>query len=436
MKLPPAALPPAFHADRRRLLARKIQNGVVILAAAPVFSRGRDAHYHPYAPDPFLRYLSGMTEPHSALLLVVRNGALDREVVFCRPRDPAAEQWDGERLGPERAAKSLGIAEGMSIEFFGKTLREAAADFSDLWFIPGAKTDLDARIINLVKIRRMGGRAGMKPVGALRDVSVPLDEMRMIKTPAEIAAMRESAAIVVDAVSAAMRAAKSARYEREIEAVVAAEFRRRGGHHAFPPIVAAGANACCLHYTRNDARVRRDDLILLDAGCETRGYCSDITRVFPAGGAFSAAQKDAVAVVLDAHKKALDKVRPGGKMDAPEKAAARAIAAGLRELKLLRAAVESILERGLHRRFYMHRVGHFLGMDAHDPGRMADGAFAAGMVLTIEPGIYIPDAPDIPKPLRGIGVRIEDDVLVTADGRETLTDKAPRTPREVEAMME
>ena len=441
LRLPSGGLSPEFHAGRRRLLARKVRNGAVVLAAAPVFPRGRDDHYHPYAPDAYLRYLSGCAEPHSALLLAVRDGGVAREILFCRPRNARIEQWEGPRPGPVRAARTLGIAEGAAIETLEKKLREVAADFSDIWFIPAARGELDRQILNLVKARRAANRLGARPVAALRDVSVPLDEMRMIKAPEEAAAMRESAAAAAAAMRAAMRAAKSARRECEIESVLAAEYRRRGAHHAFAPIVAAGGNACFLHYGKNSARIRRDHLILVDTGCQLRGYASDITRVFPARGKFTPAQRDAAAVALDAHKKALAKVRPGGKMSAPEAAAARAIAAGLRDLKLLRGATDSILERGLHKRFYMHRVGHFLGMDTHDVGRMldADGAprrFAAGMVMTIEPGVYIPDAPDIPRELRGIGVRIEDDVLLTRSGRELLTADAPRAPREVEAWME
>ena len=439
-RLPPESLPPAFHAERRQILARKIRNGVVVLAAAPVFPRQRDDQYHPYAPDSNLRYLTGCAEPHSALLIAAQDGKIQREILFCRPRNPAAEQWEGERMGPERAKRQLGINEAAPGDAFEKTLRQVAAQFSDIWFIPGARKELDSKILQLVAARRAANRAGAKPVAALRDASIPLDEMRMIKAPHEIAAMRRAADIAVAAVRAAMRAAKTARRECEIEAVLAAEYRRNNAHHAFAPIVAAGKNACCLHYGKNSARIRPQDLILVDTGCEMRGYCSDITRVFPARGKFTPAQREVAGVVMDAHKKAAAQVRPGGKMDAPENAAAKAVAAGLRELKLARGTPESIIARKLHKRFYMHRVGHFLGMDTHDAGRMTDdnGAprkFAPGMVVTIEPGLYIPDAPDIPKELRGIGVRIEDDILVTRDGREALTAEAPKSPREVEEWM-
>ena len=438
--LRPDSLPPAFHAERRQALARKVRDGVVVLTAAPVFPRQRDDQHHPYAPDPHLRYLSGCAEPHSALILAVANGKIAREILFCRPRNPAAEQWEGERMGPERARRRLGVDEAAPGEEFEKKLRQVAAQFSDIWFIPGARRELDSRILALTAARRAANRAGAKPVAALRDVSIHLDEMRMIKTPHEIAAMRHAADIAVAAMRAAMRAAKSARRECEIESVLIAEYRRNNAHHAFAPIVAAGQNACCLHYRKNSARIRPRDLILVDTGCEARGYCSDITRVFPAGGKFTPAQRDVAEIVLDAHKKAAAKVRPGGKMDAPENAAAKAVAAGLRELKLLKGTPESIVARQLHKRFYMHRVGHFLGMDTHDAGRMIDDAgaprkFAPGMVVTIEPGAYIPDAPDIPRELRGIGVRIEDDILVTRGGSEALTADAPKSPREVEAWM-
>lgn len=436
--LPSHSLPPEFHADRRRQLARKIREGVVVLAAAPVFPRQRDDEYHPYAPDAPLRYLTGCAEPQTALVLAVRNAAVAREILFCRPRDPAAEQWAGERLGPRRAKKILGINEAEDRALFEKKLREIAADFSDLWFIPGARPDLDARVINLAKTRRAANRAGARPLAALRDLSLPLDEMRLVKTPHEIAALREAADIAVAAVRAAMRA--SARRECELEAVIVAEYRRRGAQHAFAPIVAAGPNACCLHYQNNAAPVRRNDLVLIDTGCEKRGYCSDITRVFPAGGKFSAPQREVTEVVLRAHQRAAAKVRPGARMDAPETAAVRALAEGLRDLGVLRGAPETIIARARHKRFYMHRIGHFLGMDTHDPGRMTDdnGAprlFAPGMVLTIEPGLYFPDAPDIPKHFRGIGVRLEDDLLVTPAGRQNLTAPAPKSPREVEEWM-
>ena len=432
--------PPDFHAERRALLARRIRDGLVVLVSAPVFPRGHDDEYHPYHADPRLRYLAGFAEPHSALLLAVRDGVVAREILFCRPRDRAAEQWEGERMGPNRARSRLQIAEAKPVGDFPETLKTVAADFSDLWFLPGANPTLDAQILALAKTRRAANRASVRPLAALRDVSVPIDEMRTVKTPAEIAAVRESVAVAVSAFAAAMRAAKSARSEREVEGEIVREYRRRGAVHAFAPIVAAGANGCCLHYSANAARVRRGEMILIDSGCDLNGYCSDITRVFPAGGKFSPEQRDVIAVVLDAQRKALAAVRPGAKMNAPERAATRAIVKGLRELKLLRGTPESIIARKTHKRFYPHRVGHFLGLDTHDPGRMADPdgtprRFAAGMIVTIEPGIYIPDAPDIPKHLRGVAVRIEDDVLVTRRGNDILTAESPKTPSEIESRM-
>jgi Xaa-Pro aminopeptidase len=283
-------------------------------------------------------------------------------------------------------------------------------------------------------------RSGAHAPAEIRDVRVELDEMRLIKDAHEIADMRRAADISAAAHCRAMRATSPGRFEYEIEAELMHEFRRCGAQApAYSPIVAGGANACILHYVGNSQSLRDGDLLLIDAGCEVDSYAADITRTFPVSGKFSPAQRDVYELVLAAQQAAIAQIAPGKPWDAPHDAAVRILAQGMLDLKLLSGSVDGVIESGAYRRFYMHRTGHWLGMDVHDAGEYkVDGEWRplqAGMTLTVEPGCYIRAADDVPRALWNIGVRIEDNALVTAAGCEILTTAAPRTISEIEALM-
>ena len=389
----------------------------------------------PFRQDPRFLYLTGFSEPQAALILRAQGGKIARLIFLCRAKDAAAERWDGRRAGPAAAARMLDADEAIefSWEALGRSLESESDKSETLYFLPGDDARIDKIVMRLAARRRRLNRAGFRPLAALADLAQIVDAMRAIKDESEIAALRKAAQIAVAAHKDAMRAALRARFEREIEAALIARYRAEGAHHAFAPIVAAGANACVLHYTANDAPVRGRDLILVDSGCEYRGYASDITRAFPARGKFSSAQKDACEAVLEAQQKALAQVKAGALWRTVEDAAARALAAGLRRLGVLRGQARSIVARGELRRFYMHRVGHLLGMDVHDVGELR--VLAAGSVVTIEPGLYFAAARDVPARLRGIGIRIEDDVVARENDAEILTAGAPKTPAAIEEWM-
>jgi len=293
------------------------------------------------------------------------------------------------------------------------------------------------RWLNMVRGR---SRAGVAAPERLQDVRSLLDEMRLVKDEHELATMRRAARIAAAAHRRAMQAARPGRLEYEIEAELLHEFRRNGAQFpAYSPIVAAGANACVLHYVANDARLREGDLLLIDAGCELDGYASDITRTFPVTGRFSGAQRDVYQLVLAAQRAAIEKVRAGNAWNEPHDAAVRVLAQGTLDLRLLGGTLDEVLEKETYKRFYMHRTGHWLGLDVHDAGEYKrQGSwrtFAPGMALTVEPGLYIRAADDVPERLRDIGVRIEDDVVVTANGCEVITAEAPKLPEDIEALM-
>ncbi|MGI9297391.1 MAG: aminopeptidase P family protein [Gammaproteobacteria bacterium] len=430
----PAETAETFRA-RRRIAARNLGDGALILKSAPVQNDGRDGA-HPYRPDKYLYYLTGFAEPESALLLQIRDGNIKREILLCRRRDARAEQWDGGRAGPLRARRQTGIAESGDIAEFRAHLDALLHLCETAHYLPGVDRELDLYLCKTAAARRLQNRGEAPVLRAMSDASVALDEMRAVKSSEEIALLRRAAEITAAGHRAAMRAAKRAKTECEIEAALGAAFRAAGARHSFAPIVAAGRNARTLHYHANDGRIFARDLILVDAGAEYREYAGDMSRTFPADGIFSPPQAALYDVVLSAQKHALAAIRPGAKWDAAENTAARALSRGLAALGICKGGAKTIFARKLYRRFYMHRVGHFIGLDVHDVGRMTeDGGGArilrSGMALTVEPGLYIPDAADIPREYRGIGIRIEDVAVVRPGGCEVLPG-APKTRAEIE----
>jgi Xaa-Pro aminopeptidase len=423
------------HLERRRRLAQAMAEGVAVVPTAPERVRNRDTHF-PYRFDSHFYYLTGFAEPEAVLVLTAKG----RSILFCREKNEERETWEGFRHGPQAARERFGFDEAYPIAALDEKLVELLENQPALHYPVGADPEWDARAMRWLNAVRAKGRAGIAAPDRVQDVRGLVDGMRLVKDAQELALMRRAARIAAAAHRRAMQTARGGRYEYEIEAELLYEFRRNGAQFpAYSPIVAGGANGCVLHYVFNDAPLRDGELLLIDAGCELDGYASDITRTFPVNGRFSAAQREVYDVVLAAQKAAMDKVRPGSAWNEPHEAAVRVLAQGMIDLRLLQGPLQEILEKETYKRFYMHRTGHWLGLDVHDAGEYKRAgqwrALEPGMTLTVEPGLYIRAAEDVPERLRNIGIRIEDDVVVTAHGCEVITAEAPKGTAEIEALM-
>jgi len=427
--------PTPFLARRQRLL-QAIGDGIAVIPTAPEVIRNRDAH-HPYRFDSYFWYLTGFAEPEAVLVLV--GGKKPKSILFCREKHAEREIWDGYRYGPKAAKSAFGFDTAYPIEQFDKKLPSLLADRQALWHGVGFDAVWDARIAAALNAVRAQARAGKRAPATIHDLRAALDAMRLIKDEAEAAMQQRAADIASAGHVRAMRACRPGMAEYALEAELTYEFRRRGAAgHAYTPIVAGGVNACILHYVANDQTLHDDSLVLIDAGCEVEGYAADITRTFPVNGRFNAAQKAVYEIVLAAQQAAFAAIAPGQPFMAAHDAAVRVLTQGLIDLKLLQGDVDNLIEKGDFRRFYMHRTSHWLGLDVHDAGDYKVGeqwtALQAGMTLTVEPGLYIRPAADVPAALAGIGIRIEDDVRVTADGCAVYTT-APKTVAEIEEVM-
>jgi len=428
--------PPAYAARRLRL-AQAMQAGVAVLPTAPERVRNRDTHY-PFRFDSHFWYLTAFPEPEAVLVVVA--GESPRSVLFCRERSAEREVWDGFRYGPEAARERFGFDATFPISALDAEMPKLLANQAALYYPLGADPAWDARALKWLNAVRENARSGIAAPERVQDVRALIDEMRLIKSAEELAIMRSAATISAAAHRRAMLATRAGRMEHEVEAELLYEFRRRGAQFpAYWPIVAGGANACVLHYVFNDAELRDGELLLIDAGCELQGYASDITRTFPVNGRYSGAQRDVYELVLAAQQAAMDKVRTGNAWNEPHDAAVRVLAQGMIDLNLIAGPLDAALEKETYKRFYMHRTGHWLGLDVHDAGDyQRAGAWRMlqpGMVLTVEPGIYIRAAADVPDALHDIGVRIEDDVLVTEGACEVLTAAAPKSIADIEELM-
>ena len=422
---------------RRRALAQSMKSGIAIVPTAPERMRNRDSDY-PYRFDSYFYYLTGFGEPDSVLVLIA--GASPRSILFCREKNPQRELWDGVRCGPVAARKTYGFDETWPIEALDDKLPQLLANRKSIYYAAGMDATWDTRVIGWLNQVRSQTRTGISAPGEIRDSRVIIDELRLLKDAHEIGVMRRAAAISAGAHRRAMQAARPGRMEFEIEAELLHEFRRNGSQFpAYTSIVAGGANACILHYRENDAKLNKGDLLLIDAGCELDGYASDITRTFPVDGRFSKPQREIYELVLAAQAAAIRAVRPGKSWQAPHDAAVRVLVKGFIKLGLCKGSLNEVIASGDYRRFYMHRTGHWLGLDVHDAGEYKNGSawkkLQPGMVLTVEPGCYIRPAKNVPKQYWNIGIRIEDDVLVTRTGCEVITAAAPKTVAEIEALM-
>jgi Xaa-Pro aminopeptidase len=422
---------------RRHRLAQAMGEGVAVIPTAPERVRNRDTHF-PYRFDSHFYYLTGFAEPEAVLVLVA--GKEPKSVLFCREKNEEREIWDGFRHGPQAAQERFAFDEAHPIATLDEKLPALLEDQPALCYPVGADPEWDARAMRWLNAVRAKARAGTAAPDRVQDVRALIDEMRLVKDAQELALMRRAARIAAAAHRRAMQQTRPGRHEYEIEAELLYEFRRNGAQFpAYSPIVAGGANSCVLHYVFNDAPLREGDLLLIDAGCELDGYASDITRTFPVNGRFGGAQRAAYEVVLAAQAAAMEKVRPGNAWNEPHDAAVQVLVDGMRELKLLAGTREEILEKETYKRFYMHRTGHWLGLDVHDAGEYKRSgtwrALQPGMTLTVEPGLYIRPAGDVPEALHNIGIRIEDDVVVTEAGCEVITAEAPKGVAEIEALM-
>lgn len=430
------------RARRKRLLAQMAARGggVLVLPTAPETIRNRDTHY-PYRHDSYFYYLTGFTEPQAALVLIAARGRKRaRQILFCRSRDAERELWDGFRYGPKEARERFGFDAAWPINELDRRMPTLLEDEPALFTLLGRDPAWDARALRWLEQVRSKTRAGVQAPARLIEARVEIDAMRLIKDADEIERMRQAAAISAAAHRRAMRATRPGLHEYAIEAELTYEFRRHGADApAYPPIVASGANACILHYIDNRARLETGQLVLVDAGAEYMSYAGDITRTWPVSGRFSGPQREVYEIVLAAQTAALEQIRPGAPWNAFHEAAVRVLTQGLIDLGLLEGEVDGLIESGAYKRFYMHRTGHWLGLDVHDAGEYKlDGKWQpleAGMTLTVEPGLYIRAGEGVPAALAGIGVRIEDDVRVTTTGHEILSADAPKTVAAIEEEM-
>lgn len=446
-------IPAAVFARRRRALLERMGPGsIALLPAAPETPRNRDVH-HPFRQDSDFYYLTGFPEPEA--IAVLTPGGEHEFLLFCRARDPHMEIWHGRRAGPQGAMERYGVDNAHPITEIDKRLPPLLENRERVFYAIGYNPDFDQRMMGWINQVRGKARTGVRAPVTFVALEHLLHAMRLRKEPEEIAVMRESARIAAEAHQRAMRACRPGMMEYELEAEILHTFIRNGAGWAYPSIVGGGDNSCILHYTENNAPLCDGDIVLIDAGAELDGYASDITRSFPVNGRFSGEQRVIYELVLAAQTAAIAQVRPGCHFNEPHAAAVRTLTEGLAALGLLHGDVAELIEAEQHKPFYMHRTGHWLGMDVHDVGDYKTGddwrLFEPGMVTTIEPGLYIPaggkilDAhwarlgihleTELDERWQRIGVRIEDDVLVTTEGNEVLTAVAPKEVDEIEALM-
>ncbi|MES2103476.1 MAG: aminopeptidase P N-terminal domain-containing protein [Pseudomonadota bacterium] len=440
----------SFISRRNKLLAlmQEQGGGVAVIPTAREMTRNSDNHF-PFRHDSYFYYLSGFSEPEAVIVLVAGPTG-NRSILFCREKNLEREIWDGYRFGPEAASEQFGFDAAHACEALDTEMPRYLEDANTLFYSTGADNNLDAQMQNWLQAVRSKSRSGVTAPEKTVNVRCLLDEMRVFKDDREITLLQHAAIISGAAHARAMRFTQPGRYEYELEAELLHEFRRRGSQApAYSSIVAAGANACVLHYQANNAQIKDGDLVLIDAGCELDSYASDITRTFPANGKFSGPQKALYELVLAGQQAALDCAHPGSRYMDGHNAAVRVLTQGMLDTGLLDkdkvGNVDDAIASGAFRQFYMHGTGHWLGLDVHDAGSYREAEkngdekpwrkLEAGMVLTIEPGIYVRPAQDVPEEYWNIGIRIEDDVLITADGHLNLSRDTPKTVADIEAEM-
>ena len=447
-----------IYQERRNTLAKKIYTksggGIAVISTAPELARNRDSEF-PYRHDSDFFYLTGFEEPGATLVMEIKSGGKNYELqshLFCRPKDPEREIWDGIRLGPEAAPTALGIEYAHSNHELDRKLGELLADQDAIYIRLAESAEADRRLRHWMKQVRVQARSGINPPSELHDVETLIHEMRLFKDANEIDTMRRAAAISARAHIRAMQMCKPGIREYQLEAELLHEFRNSGAQSvAYNSIVAGGANSCILHYRAGSTELRSGELCLIDAGCELDGYASDITRTFPVSGKFTGPQRALYDITLAAQEAAIAMTKPGNTFIQPHDAALKVLTQGLLDEKLLKlselGSLENAIETGAYRRFYMHRTSHWLGMDVHDVGSYREDSesllkeekpwriLKSGMVITVEPGLYVRPAADVDEAFWNIGIRIEDDAVINESGCELISRGVPVKADEIEATM-
>jgi Xaa-Pro aminopeptidase len=429
-----------FNKRRKRLMQRIGVGNIAFIGSAPMRTRNRDVDY-PFRQDSDFYYLTGFNEPE-AMAVFIPGREQGEYILFCREFDEKKALWEGAHAGLDGATNHYDADDAFPITDLDDILPGLLEGKTKVFYPMGRDPDLDHSLLDWIKHIRSQTRNGLVAPGELIALEPILHEMRLFKSAAEIKLMRKAAEVSAAGHVKAMQACKAGLYEYQVEATLIHHFIQNGLRNvAYPSIVAAGSNACTLHYTENDGKLKSGDLLLIDAGAECDHYAADITRTFPISGRFSEAQKALYQLVLDAQAAAIAQIKPGATWIMPHDAAVEVLTKGLLELGLLKGRLKTLIKKEKYKPFYMHRTGHWLGMDVHDVGDYKIDqewrTLEAGMVLTVEPGLYIPtDCKTVDAKWRGIGIRIEDDVLVTADGCEILTGGVPKAVADIEALMQ
>jgi Xaa-Pro aminopeptidase len=431
--------PQEFARRRRDLMAQMEPDSIAIVPAARETIRNRDVEF-PFRQDSDFYYLTGFPEP-DAVLVLLPGRAHGEVVIFCRERDPTMELWNGYRAGPEGVCENYGADDAFPIGDLDDILPGLIEGRERVYYAMGRNADFDRRVMQWINVIRSKVRAGAHPPGEFLDLDHLLHELRLFKSAAELRIMREAGKISAHAHNRALTFCQPGQYEYQLEAEILHEFARNGARHpAYGTIVGGGANGCILHYRENDAQLRSGDLVLIDAGCELEHYAADITRTFPVNGKFSKEQQALYEVTLASQLAAIAVIKPGCHWNEPHEVTVRVITQGLADLGLLDGELNELIETEAYKSFYMHRAGHWLGMDVHDVGDYKVGGewrvLEPGMVMTVEPGIYVsPHDTKVARKWRGIGIRIEDDVAIVKNGNEVLTGDTPKTVADIEKLM-
>lgn len=428
-----------FQQRRQALLAKMVPGSAALLFAAPEVTRSNDTEY-PFRQNSDFWYFTGFNEPQALLVLIKSDETHNHSVLFNRVRDLTAEVWFGRRLGQEAAPATLGVDRALPWNDIGEQLHLLLNGLDVIYHAQGEHAEADTLVFNALDKLRRGFRQNLSAPATVTDWRPWVHEMRLFKDEDEIALLRRAGKISALAHTRAMEACRPGMYEYQLEGEIHHEFSRHGARFpAYNTIVGAGENGCILHYTENESELRDGDLVLIDAGCEFHGYAGDITRTFPVNGKFSAPQRAIYDIVLASLYRSLTLFRPGISIREVNDEVVRIMVSGLVELGVMQGEVETLIAEEAHRQFYMHGLSHWMGLDVHDVGHYGtpsrDRVLEPGMVLTVEPGLYIAPVADVPAEYRGIGIRIEDDILITETGNENLTDSVVKDAEAIEALM-
>lgn len=427
-----------FLSRRQALLAQMQPASAALIFAAPEVIRSADTEY-PYRQNSDFWYFTGFNEPEALLLLIKSDDAHNHSVLFNRVRDLSSEIWFGRRLGQDAAPEKLAVDRALAFSEINQHLFQLLNGLDAIYFAQGEYAYADEIVFHALGRLRKGERQNMAAPASVIDWRPIVHEMRLFKSPEELAMMRRAGEISALAHTRAMQKCQPGMFEYQLEGEILHEFNRHGARYpSYNTIVGGGENGCILHYTENEAELRAGDLVLIDAGCEYAGYAGDITRTFPVSGKFTPAQREIYDIVLASLETALALYGPGTSIQQVSQQVVRVMVSGLQRLGILHGEVETLISENAHRPYFMHGLSHWLGLDVHDVGHYGSDRsriLEPGMVLTVEPGLYIAADANVPEQYRGIGVRIEDDIVITAEGNENLTAGVVKTADDIEALM-